>query len=252
MNAESFYDRLAHNYHLVYQDWDDTIRWQSEVVARLLGQPSIRILDCACGIGTQTIGLAQLGYSVVGVDLSRKAVARARRELRKRGIRNATVKAADIRSLPDSFNDSFGAVICCDNPLAHMLTAEDLKASLRSMYGSLRKGGKLVLTTRDYDSILETHPSQTPIRRNIINHRTTVVFQIWNWQPDNRTYVNEHFIMQRGSMFWKVSHSVTPMRAHTRDEISRAAENAGFSSIEWKDRDMTGYFQPIMIAIRPI
>ena len=252
MNAEDFYNRLAHNYHLVYQDWDDTIRWQSEVVARLLGEPSLPILDCACGIGTQTIGLARLGYSVVGVDLSRRAVARARRELRKRGIRNATVKTADLRRLPESFNDSYGAAICCDNPLAHMLTVDDLKASLRSMYSSLRKGGKLVLTTRDYDSILETRPSQTPIRRNIVNHRTTIVFQLWNWQPDGRTYMNEHFIMQRGFLFWKVSHSVTPMRAYTRDEISHAAEKAGFSSIEWKDRNTTGYFQPIMIAIRPI
>lgn len=40
--------------------------------------PPARILDCACGIGTQTLGLAGAGYRVHGTDLSPEAVRRAR------------------------------------------------------------------------------------------------------------------------------------------------------------------------------
>jgi glycine/sarcosine N-methyltransferase len=252
VNAKSFYDQLANEYHLVYKDWEDEIRWQSEAISRLLGQPPLRILDCACGIGTQTIGLARLGYKVVGLDLSSKAVDRARRELRKRGIRDTAVVAADLRNLPTSFQEAFEAVICCDNPLAHMLTNADLQVALRSMNGALRKGGKLILTSRDYDTLLESRPSQMPIRRSIVNHRTILVFQLWNWQQDGQTYVNEHFIMQRGLVCWRVNHLATQMRAHRRGEITEAAEVAGFINIEWKERDETGYFQPVMMAIRPM
>jgi glycine/sarcosine N-methyltransferase len=131
-----------------------------------------------------------------------------------------------------------------------MLNPADLQAALRSMYGVLVNGGKLLLTTRDYDSLLETHPSQMPIRRSSVKHRTTLVFQLWNWQPDGQTYVNEHFVMQRGLAWWKVSHIATPMRAHRRGEITQAAEAAGFTNIEWREREATGYFQPVMTAIR--
>jgi SAM-dependent methyltransferase len=256
LNVDAFYDKLAGNYHLVYQDWEDAIRWQSEAIARFFGYPpvsnSFRVLDCACGIGTQTIGLARLGYPVVGVDLSRKAVARARRELRKRKIHNATVAVADMRSLPQSFHEAFDAVICCDNPLAHMLTNDDLYKALHSMVGTLRKDGKLLLTTRDYDSLLETRPSQMPIRRSIVANRITLVFQLWNWQPDGQTYINEHFVIQRGPVSWKVRHLVTPMRAHKRVDIMKAAEAAGLVNIKWMEREATGYFQPIMIGRRSI
>jgi glycine/sarcosine N-methyltransferase len=256
LNADAFYDKLAGNYHFLYQDWEDAIRRQSEVIARFFGYPpvrnSIRVLDCACGIGTQTIGLARLGYPVVGVDLSRKAVARARRELRKRNIHNAAVAVADMRNLPQSFHEAFDAVICCDNPLAHMLTNDDLYQALHSMAGTLRKDGKLLVTTRDYDSILETRPSQMPIRKSIVANRTTLVFQLWNWQPDGQTYINEHFMIQRGPMSWKVRHLVTPMKAHKRVDIMKAAETAGLVNIEWMEREATEYFQPIMIGRKPI
>lgn len=46
----------------------------------------MRIHDCACGIGTQAIGLAALGYRISGSDLSRAAIQRAAREAAKRGL----------------------------------------------------------------------------------------------------------------------------------------------------------------------
>ena len=33
------------------------------------------ILDCACGIGTQAVGLAKLGFPVTGSDISEKELA---------------------------------------------------------------------------------------------------------------------------------------------------------------------------------
>jgi SAM-dependent methyltransferase len=54
------------------------MRYQGETIAKLLPQPECGpILDAACGIGTQSLALAALGYSVEGSDISSAEVARA-------------------------------------------------------------------------------------------------------------------------------------------------------------------------------
>jgi hypothetical protein len=56
-----FYDELADDYHLIYSDWDASIRRQGDDLDALIGQDRAAVLDCSCGIGTQAIGLALRG-----------------------------------------------------------------------------------------------------------------------------------------------------------------------------------------------
>jgi glycine/sarcosine N-methyltransferase len=69
-----FYDGLASDDHLVYADrWEQSLRHQGCALDALIRSslPEARdVLDCACGIGTQAIGLALLGYRVAGTDIS--------------------------------------------------------------------------------------------------------------------------------------------------------------------------------------
>lgn len=75
--VEQFYDSLAASYHLIFDDWDAAIARQAAVLDALitsrLDQEHVRLHDCACGIGTQAIGLAALGYDVsrLGPKLNR-------------------------------------------------------------------------------------------------------------------------------------------------------------------------------------
>ena len=68
--TEQFYDSLAGVYHLLFEDWDRAIARQAGVPDALIrskcGQSCLVIHDCTCGIGTQAIGLASLGYRVSG------------------------------------------------------------------------------------------------------------------------------------------------------------------------------------------
>ena len=88
--VRTFYDDLAESYHLIFQDWTHSIQWQTGVLGPLieheLPTASLRILDCACGIGTQALGLAQRGHTLVGADLSPAAICRARREAEQRRL----------------------------------------------------------------------------------------------------------------------------------------------------------------------
>ncbi|MFD7620096.1 class I SAM-dependent methyltransferase, partial [Streptomyces sp. NPDC059802] len=70
LSVRDFYDDLAHDYHLMFRDWDASIAYQAEVLGGLLrqslGAGPHSVLDCSCGIGTQAIGLALAGHQVMG------------------------------------------------------------------------------------------------------------------------------------------------------------------------------------------
>jgi hypothetical protein len=52
----SFYEPLADHYHLIFDDWSKAIERQGKILNPLpisqLHSQSLKILDCACGIGT--------------------------------------------------------------------------------------------------------------------------------------------------------------------------------------------------------
>jgi SAM-dependent methyltransferase len=149
----AFYDDLAEDYHLVYPDWNASVRRQGTaldgVVRGALGDREHSVLDCSCGIGTQALGLARHGHRVVGSDLSPRAVRRAALEAAQRGLA-LPAAAADMRSLP-FIDECFDVVVSGDNSVAHLLTDQDLRAALAGMRRVLRPGGLLVLTLRDYE-----------------------------------------------------------------------------------------------------
>src|SRR5689334_9406727 len=96
------YDDLAAHFHLMFENWDASIARQAAVLGPLLeregGRDSLRILDAACGIGTQAIGLALRGHHVTGSDLSALAAARAKVEAAARNLEIPTY-TADLRDL---------------------------------------------------------------------------------------------------------------------------------------------------------
>lgn len=161
--TRAFYDDLAATYDLIYRDWDASITRQGQSLDAVLTAfgvaASDRVLDCACGIGTQTLGLAACGRNVTGADSTVVSVARARAEARKRGVR-PDLAAADMRALPFG-DEQFAAVICADNALAHLITSVDLAAGLAEMTRVLCSGGVLVASTRDYDAVRLDPPSST-------------------------------------------------------------------------------------------
>ena len=142
--AEGFYDDLAQWYHLMFEDWNRSIANQAAVLGPILerhiGKNSACVLDCACGIGTQTIGLAQRGHIVVGSDLSRSAVARATQEATMRGL-NVIFHVADMRQLSVIPETGFDAVVIADNALPHLLSESDLEQAVREIAGKLKHFG---------------------------------------------------------------------------------------------------------------
>jgi SAM-dependent methyltransferase len=252
-STRDFYDELAQDYHLMFQDWDASMARQGEVLDGLLRRSPLgagphRVLDCSCGIGTQAIGLAARGHQVVGSDLSPVAAARATAEAAARGVALPTA-AADMRQLPFP-ERAFDAVLCADNSLPHLLTAADVRSALRGMHRVLREDGLLVLTVRDYDELRRARPTSTPPQLSESDDARVVTFQLWRWHDDGERYDLEHFQLNRTAEAWNVRVRRGTYWALTRAQLTGFATEAGFTDVTWHTPAAGGYYQPVLTARR--
>jgi glycine/sarcosine N-methyltransferase len=212
-----FYDKLAGEYHLIFADWDASIARQARVMIGLLrdlGLTSGAVLDASCGIGTQAIGLARAGFSVTATDISRASVERCAREASVRELTMATA-VADIRVLDVDGAGNFGAAVSFDNALPHLLDDTDLNAACAALGRVLRPGGVLLASIRDYDEALRQRPSGDLPRRFATEDGERIVFQVWDWLPDDR-YTMRHFIMNGNPGRWSITERKTTYRRHFR------------------------------------
>ena len=148
---EQFYDSMADYYHLIFEDWDASMRRQGAAIAKLLPPPEEvgLILDVACGIGTQSLALAAIGYSVEGSDISAVEIARAQREAASRGLK-CSFRVDDMRILKTASVGRYGAIIAMDNALPHLDSDDDILSTFAAMRSSLLPGGKVLVSVRDY------------------------------------------------------------------------------------------------------
>ena len=248
-NVTDFYEPFADYYHLIFDDWNAGIERQATAIDHLLrsalGDRPLRILDCSCGIGTQTLGLAQLGHSLTASDISSNAVARARKEAQQRSLA-ISFHVSDMTSLAEIDETDFDAVITLDNALPHLET-EQLKAAVKAMRGKLRKGGILLANMRDYDRlIVERPPVQGPLFVGG-EHDRRIVHQVWDWFAEDRYRVHVYITMKQG-MEWRAYHFVGEYRAMLRSEVTEALAEAGFEDIRWLMPPESGLNIPAVMA----
>lgn len=246
------YDALAKNYHLIYEDWESSIRRQATVLTEILREqcrisPPSRILDCACGIGTQCLGLAQQGFLLTASDLSVAAVARARDEALARGL-SVCCFNADMLDLSSVEGDSFDVVICMDNSLPHLLKDSHLLTAMRQVRRKLRRGGVFLASIRDYDSLLQERPvSQGPFFYSE-GGRRRIVFQVWDW-IDHSRYRFHLYITREIVGGWQTDHVSAEYRGFLREDFIDILLRADFCDARWLMPQDSHFYQPLVIAI---
>jgi SAM-dependent methyltransferase len=122
------------------------------------------VLDVGCGMGRYTLPLAERGFSVEGLDLSRTLLGRL--EAFNAGRHEIPLHCADILELPESFNGTFDAAVGFFT-LHHL---HDLSASFAAMARVVRPGGRIVF--------LEPNPL------NVLYYVQLAVAPGMSWQGD--------------------------------------------------------------------
>jgi SAM-dependent methyltransferase len=242
------YDCLAPYYHLIFQDWHCAIKRQAGLISRFLPSPQEAgpVLDCACGIGTQALGLAALGYGVEGTDISPSEVQRARQEAANMGL-DASFRVDDMRTLTTSPAGHYGVVLCMDNSLPHLVSDEEILTALEAMRSRLRRHGSVLLSLRDYEKLMAERPSMmAPSFFQDGKHRR-FVHQVWDWTGE-RSYRFHLYLTFENANGWHSHHVTGTYRAVTPAEVAALAEMAGFKAVRLLSPEESGYYQPIIQA----
>jgi SAM-dependent methyltransferase len=248
--TQTFYDNLASQYDKLFFDWQSTTREQAAILDKIFADSGFdhraSVLDCSSGIGTQSLGLAEYGYHVTASDISDKELAEARERARQHGV-EMRFEHADFRALEEAFPEQFDIVIAMDNALPHMLSAGKLAAAVASIVDRLRPGGVFVASIRDYDSLLESRPPYSPPYIHKTERGRRVAFQTWDWEGEN--YALTQYIIEDEQTL-SVSSFSCEYRATRREELTGLLLAGGCRRVDWKFPEETGFFQPIVAAVR--
>jgi len=246
--TQTFYDNLASQYDQLFLDWQATTQEQAVILDRIFAangfDKSANILDCACGIGTQTIGLAAIGYHVTGSDISDSELAEAKERAKKNRVA-VRFEHADFRVLSDTFSEQFDIVIAMDNALPHMLTVDDLSLAIQSIVNRMKKGGLFVASIRDYDALLTNKPPYSPPYIHKTAKGQRVSFQTWDWEGDHYRLIQ--YIVDDGDSL-QISKFECEYRATRREEMTNLLKESGCSEVVWLFPEETGFYQPIVVA----
>lgn len=194
---ESYYNQLTPFYRYLFPDWEASAERHAQfldgVIREYFGEQAHRILDAACGIGTQSIGLAQRGYQVTASDISAAELELAGKEAAKRSI-SLQFATADMRELSKVHPGPFDVVIACDNAIPHLLSDEDILSAFQQFYACTTADGGCIISVRDYANMelggRKFYPRtihQTPEGR-------VILFDIWDFEGayyDFTTYIVE-------------------------------------------------------------
>jgi SAM-dependent methyltransferase len=249
MSPVEFYDGLAPLYHLVYENWEVSIERQGKaldsIIRSCLGETPQTILDVACGIGTQCLGLAALGHRVSGSDLSPAAVQRARQEAVSRGM-SIDFAVADMRSPIIHRDRDFDVVLCADNSLPHLLSDEEIVEALGQFLAALKPGGLCLISVRDYD-VLERGGVQVK-HHGVRSEKGTrwILFQLWAWRGSIYD-LHFYFVADDGQSSCVTHVFRSSYYAVSIEHLIRLMVSVGFEQVR---RINDVFFQPVIAGRR--
>jgi SAM-dependent methyltransferase len=247
MSVQDFYQQLTPFYHLIYPDWEASIERQAGALAKIIeefwGDQVETILDAACGIGTQALGLAQLGYRLTASDLSSAEVERAKQEA---GRRNLTLyfSVADMRRVYDHHRQQFDLVIACDNAVPHLLTDEDILAVFQQFYRCTHPGGGCLISVRDYDKEERGGVQVKPYGLRVEGQTRYLLFQVWEFQGSIYDLAI-YFVEDRGGSDCVTHVMRTKYYAVGPDKLIQLMTRAGFRQVQRLD---DRFFQPVIVG----
>jgi SAM-dependent methyltransferase len=244
-----FYDDLAPFYHLIYPDWEASITRQAvalDAVVRERRPGASTVLDAACGIGTQALGLAALGYSVTASDLSAASVERARTEASRRGLEIA-FSVGDMRQAWADHRRRFDVVLACDNSVAHLLTDAEIGRAMREFYHCTQAGGLCLISLRDYDLVEKVGTQVTPCGVRHEGVSRYLLWQVWEFEEGDAYRQDLYLVEDAGGAECRTRVMRSRSRAVSPDTVAGLMGAAGFEDVRRLDGR---YFQPLVVGVR--
>lgn len=155
-------------YHILYQHRDDS---EAESFINTLSEhlklpKKSNVLDLACGKGRHSIQINELGYNVLGLDLSKESIQFAK-QFENKQLHFTT---GDMRALP--YSNHFDLVLNLFTSFGYFLEENDNLLAIQSIAKVLKEGGRLVLDYLNTAKVSAMLPQTNTIIRDNIQFKT--------------------------------------------------------------------------------
>lgn len=223
--ASRFYAALNEDYDKMTRDatrWDSV---KSQYEQLLETYKPKRILDAGCGSGGEAITLADMGYSVVGIDGSDAMIEIARIKSQKRGV-DVEYHVDDLARLESIPDESVDMVICRGNTLPHLLTMDDMRSCIKAFRRVSTQNGLLILQWLNYSLILKSGKRQI----GISGDETTLFHRFYDFVSDDEIVFNT--VIMKYDKKWGSEWISTTLRPWSSDDVGMMLVQEGWSDLE--------------------
>lgn len=204
------------------------IREEVDGVVRLCSlEKGAKVLDCPCGYGRHSLGLAQKRYSVHGVDINSEHLGLAKRQAEKIKAKQCTFIQEDMRKL--DFNNEFNAVINMFYSFGFFESEKDDLLSVKNFYKALKPNGKFLMHTFITVPKIKSGNYKKHDVRTLTSGDKLELFR--DFDPETKREVGEWSILRKNGKRDKLA--PYSMRIYTDNEFETLCRNAGFSSISF-------------------
>ncbi|MEO6177732.1 MAG: class I SAM-dependent methyltransferase [Flavobacterium circumlabens] len=138
-------------YHILYKDrnYREAQIFMDNLTHYLNLPEKATVLDLACGKGRHSIYLNQLGFNVLGADLSENSIA----EASKNSNETLHFKVHDMR---EPFEEKFDAIFNLFTSFGYFESDEDNLTTLKAIKDSLSEYGFAVIDFMNVNQVIET------------------------------------------------------------------------------------------------
>ncbi len=181
-------------------------------------------LDLGAGSGFQSIPLAELGFVVTAVDLSKTLLAELHKHADGLPIK---IVQDDLINFPTHCQPNIELIVCMTDTLTHLESQEKVTDLLNKAFNSLETGGKLIFTFRDLTFELKDLDRFIPLKSD----ETTIFTVFLEYEPD---FVKVHDIVHRKNRdgTWEMAKSYYRKLRVSKSWMEQQLTRQGFTLAE--------------------
>ena len=213
-------------YHILYKDRDFV---EAENFIRNLTQDlqlskDAKIIDLACGKGRHSVFLQQLGYEVLGVDLSEESIEHNKQfETSADESPKLTFEVHDMRNelYPNVSSEKVNAVFNLFTSFGYFDDDEDDRKVFSSVKNVLQNDVIFVLDFLNEKFVKNTLVDETTVTKDGIDF-------LIKKRIEEKHVIKDIFFEDKGESF----HYFEKVKLHTLEEIKNIAESFGFEAVK--------------------
>jgi len=218
-------------------------------VVELLGlEPGGRVLDCPCGYGRHSIGLARRGFRVVGSDINSEMLEQAVKN--SQGVSGISFAKENMRFI--DYSNEFDAVINLFFSFGFFESEEDNDQTLRNFFNALKPGGKFMMHTDINVPRITSGDYKLYERRKLVNGKHLEIVE--SFYPEDKRLKGQWILIETDGARRELpqySH-----RIYTAEEFAESCRAAGFTNAraygDWDGTPLTNASEDmIVVAQKP-